>query len=74
MARSPKSDWLTIEEAALTLGVGLGTIRRLIAEQKLSARKKGRRWRISATAVCVFVNGGGELMTVPSRFAPSGQR
>ena len=60
MPRSPKSDWLTIEEAALTLGVSLEGVRRLLRENKLPSRKKGRRWRISATALCVFIQGGAE--------------
>ena len=67
MARSPKSDWLTIEETALTLGVNLDGVRRLLRENKLPGRKKGRRWRISATAVCVFIHGGRENAMRPTK-------
>ena len=68
MARSPKANWLTIEETALTLGVSLDGIRRLRRENKLPGRKKGRRWRISATAVCVFTQGGRENAMPPTKW------
>ncbi|HEY3837367.1 MAG TPA: helix-turn-helix domain-containing protein [Bryobacteraceae bacterium] len=60
MPRSPKSDWLTLEETAWTLGASPDVVRGLLQNKKLLGRKKGRRWQISAAALCVFIRGGGE--------------
>jgi excisionase family DNA binding protein len=43
---------LTVQQAAMKLGVSLKYVRDLLYEQKLpGARKRGRVWEIPATAV-----------------------
>jgi excisionase family DNA binding protein len=53
-----KSDLLTIEETAAKLRVNLDTVRRLLRQKKLPGVKIGAQWRVSATALQTYIEGG----------------
>ena len=56
-----EDELLTVEQAAERLKMHPDTVRRLFREGQLPGRKVGaRRWRIGATALREFIEGGGQ--------------
>ncbi len=52
-------EFLTVDQAAAKLQMHPRTIRRLLARGELPGQKIGvRQWRVSATALSAFVEGG----------------
>jgi excisionase family DNA binding protein len=57
-APSPTSEVMTLEETADLLRVGSEEIRTLIAAGALPARQLGQQWRLSQTAVLMWLREG----------------
>jgi len=49
---------LTIEEAAMLLGVSMRTFIKILREGDIPARKVGREWRFSRTALIEWIGAG----------------
>lgn len=58
MTGSPDREILTIEEAALLLGVSVKTFNKVLHSQSIPARKIGREWKFSRTALIEWVGSG----------------
>lgn len=65
----PKTELLTIEETAAKLRVNLDTVRRLLRQKKLPGVKIGAQWRVSASALQAYIEGGQASAAVGSKVA-----
>ena len=58
MSASPDREILNIEEAALLLGVSVKTFNKVLHSQSIPARKIGREWKFSRSALIAWVGAG----------------
>ena len=58
MTRDPEHEILNIEEAARFLGVSIKTFNKVLHSESLPARKIGREWKFSRTALIRWVGSG----------------
>jgi len=58
MSASPDRDVLNIDEAAALLGVSVKTFNKVLHTENLPARKIGREWKFSRTALIDWVGEG----------------
>ena len=58
MNAEPESDILNIEEAARLLGVSIKTFNKVLHSESLPARKIGREWKFSRSALIRWVGSG----------------
>jgi excisionase family DNA binding protein len=62
-------DWITLVEAAREAGLKPDTLRRQVANGRLEARKRGRDWLVSRSALWTYLDG-----RAPSGRAPASRR
>lgn len=58
MSASPDREILNIEEAAALLGVSVKTFNKVLHNESLPARKIGREWKFSRSALIAWVGDG----------------
>lgn len=58
MSASPDREILNIEEAAALLGVSVKTFNKVLHSENIPARKIGREWKFSRTALIEWVGSG----------------
>ncbi len=58
MTASPDGEILNIEEAAKLLGVSVKTFNKVLHTESLPARKIGREWKFSRSALIAWVGSG----------------
>ena len=58
MTGSPDGEVLTIEEAAQLLGVSVKTFNKVLHTQSIPARKIGREWKFSRSALIGWIGAG----------------
>ena len=58
MTNADSPDILNIEEAAALLGVSIKTFNKVLHSQNLPARKIGREWKFSRSALIAWVGSG----------------
>ncbi len=58
MSESPDREILNIEEAAELLGVSIKTFNKVLHSENMPARKIGREWKFSRTALIQWVGSG----------------
>ena len=58
MSGSPDREIMTIEEAAHFLGVSVKTFNKVLHSQSIPARKIGREWKFSRSALIAWVGAG----------------
>jgi excisionase family DNA binding protein len=58
MPGTPDSEILNLEQAALLLGVSVKTFNKVLHSQDLPARKIGREWKFSRSALIAWVGQG----------------
>ena len=58
MTGSPDREIMTIEEAAQLLGVSVKTFNKVLHSQSIPARKIGREWKFSRSALIHWVGSG----------------
>lgn len=65
-------DWLTLTEAAAESGITADALRRQAQSGRLAARKRGRDWQVSATALWNYLESRAASGRPPS--SPKGRR
>ena len=58
MSASPDREILNIDEAAALLGVSVKTFNKVLHSENIPARKIGREWKFSRTALINWVGSG----------------
>lgn len=58
MAAAPRKEILNIEEAAELLGVSIKTFNKVLHSESIPARKIGREWKFSRSALIAWVGSG----------------
>ena len=58
MSASPDREILNIDEAAALLGVSVKTFNKVLHSESLPARKIGREWKFSRSALIAWVGDG----------------